>query len=481
MNLELSDIGAERAVLAGLFAYGFESYVEINDFIQPESFAHGHNQVIYKCVEKVLESNASIDIPALLSAAEQLKLSESIQTSSQLEYITNLMDYPVNKDNVPFFASQIAKFEFARNAKKIAKKIDLDISKINGDETVDEIISMVEMPLMDFLREDEQGTKTEMLGDNLDEYINFLIENKCDQIGLSSGFANYDAIIGGGLRRKCIDLIAARPGVGKSVFGDNVALHNARRGIPTIMLDTEMSKEDHLNRILAHISGVPINEIATGQFANDEEKTIAVKRAAEEIRNIPYTYVSVAGQPFETILNIIKRWILRDVGQDENGRTNDCLVVYDYLKLMNSAGISKGHIQEYQALGFQITELHNLSVKYDFACLSFVQLNRDGITREDTGSVSGSDRIVWLCTSLSYFKEKSAEEIAEDGPQNGSHKVVNNKARHGVGLSDGNYINFQMSGQHAKLTELRTRDQVLACPDGDVIPGAEIPFDIDED
>ena len=175
MNLELSDIGAERAVLAGLFAYGFESYVEINDFIQPESFAHGHNQVIYKCVEKVLESNASIDIPALLSAAEQLKLSESIQTSSQLEYITNLMDYPVNKDNVPFFASQIAKFEFARNAKKIAKKIDLDISKINGDETVDEIISMVEMPLMDFLREDEQGTKTEMLGDNLDEYINFLI------------------------------------------------------------------------------------------------------------------------------------------------------------------------------------------------------------------------------------------------------------------------------------------------------------------
>ena len=122
MNPDLSDLGAERAVLAGLFAYGLESYVEINDFITQSSFANRNNQVIYKCAEKVLESDASIDIPAILSAAEQLNLSETVQTTQELEYIRDLMDYPVKKENVPHFAAQIKEFEFARSAKRITKK-----------------------------------------------------------------------------------------------------------------------------------------------------------------------------------------------------------------------------------------------------------------------------------------------------------------------------------------------------------------------
>tara|TARA_R100000995_G_scaffold73362_2_gene42189 strand:- start:159 stop:953 length:795 start_codon:yes stop_codon:yes gene_type:complete len=264
------------------------------------------------------------------------------------------------------------------------------------------------------------------------------------------------------------------------VFADNVALHNARQGIPVLMLDTEMSKEDHLNRILSNISGVPIGEISTGKFAEHDEKLIAVRNAMEEIRDIPYTYVSVAGAPFETILNTIKRWILREVGQDENGNTNDCLVVYDYLKLMSSSGITN-NIQEYQALGFQITNLHNLAVKYDFPCLSFVQLNRDGITKESTDAVSGSDRLIWLCTSFSIFKLKSAEELAEDGPNAGNRKIVTLKARHGAGLMDGNYINMNMIGEHAQLLELRTRDEVRSSPDGDVIEGSDVAFDLEDE
>ena len=50
---QLADIGAERAVLAGLFAYNLESYVEISDFITHNSFSNRNNQVLYKCVEKV--------------------------------------------------------------------------------------------------------------------------------------------------------------------------------------------------------------------------------------------------------------------------------------------------------------------------------------------------------------------------------------------------------------------------------------------
>ena len=227
-----------------------------------------------------------------------------------------------------------------------------------------------------------------------------------------------------------------------------------------------MSKEDHLNRIIANLSNVPINDVATGKFVDDDEKHEKVYDAVEHIESIPYSYVSVAGKPFEQILNIIKRWIMQEVKMDENGKTNECVVVYDYLKLMSSNSITN-NIQEYQALGFQITALHNLCVKYDFPCLSFVQLNRDGITKESTDAVSGSDRLIWLCTSFSIFKLKSPEELAEDGPQAGNRKLVPIVSRHGAGLDDGDYINMNMLGEYARLIELRTRNEFRLQPVGD--------------
>jgi hypothetical protein len=118
------------------------------------------------------------------------------------------------------------------------------------------------------------------------------------------------------------------------------------------------------------------------------------------------------------------------------------------------------NIQEYQALGFQITSLHNFCVEYDCPCLSFVQLNRDGITKESTDVVSGSDRLIWLCTSFSIFKNKSDDEIAEDSVENGNKKLVPIVARHGAGLDDGDYINVSMMGEVAKLKELSTRNEL---------------------
>ena len=466
MTLNLSDIGSERAVLAGLFQYGIDTYVELSDIIDHNTFTHSNNQILYKCVAKVIESNSEVDIPSILSAATQLKVADVVNSKQELQYIKSLFDFPVKKDNVVNFAVQIKKFELARRIKVLVKKIDKDVESVVGTESVDEILSMIENPVMDFLREDDGGERPDKIGAGVQEYVEFLKENQCDIVGVPTGFPRFDAAIGGGLRKKCVDLVSARPKVGKSVFADNVALHVASNGTPVLMLDTEMSKEDHLNRILANLSGIPINEIATGQFADDDEKMESVESAIKQMESIPYSYVSVAGKPFEQVLNIIKRWIIQEVGSDEFGNTNDCVVIYDYLKLMSSSSITY-NIQEYQALGFQITALHNLCVKYDFPCLSFVQLNRDGITKESTDTVSGSDRLIWLCTSFSIFKKKSPEELAEDGHKAGNRKLVPIVARHGGGLDDGDYINMNMMGEHAKLAELKTRNEFKNQPVGD--------------
>jgi len=466
MDVQLTDIGSERAVLAGILQHGLDGYVSVSNLITNDTFGHTNNQILYRCIEKVISNDQKVDITSILSAASQLNLSDSINTPQEIKYIKSLLDFPVSKDNIFSFAVQIKKFEFARKIKKLTAKVHKDIDGVTGSESVNEIIQILENPVTEFLREDDGGDVPEKIGKNIDDYVKFLEENKCDIIGIPTGFNKYDEAIGGGLRRKCVDLVSARPKVGKSVFADNVALNVANRNVPVLMLDTEMSKEDHINRLIANISGVPINEIATGKFIDDADKHEKVLEAMKQIESIPYSYISVAGKPFEQILNLIKRWVMQEVKYDDTGKTNDCLIIYDYLKLMSSSSITN-NIQEYQALGFQITSLHNLCVKLDIPCLSFVQLNRDGITKESTDAVSGSDRLIWLCTSFSIFKIKSPEELAEDGPNAGNRKLVPIVSRHGAGLDDGDYINMVMSGSHAKLRELKTRNEFKNQPVGD--------------
>jgi len=205
--------------------------------------------------------------------------------------------------------------------------------------------------------------------------------------------------------------------------------------------------------MLANLSGVPINEIASGRFTRSEKDKQAVLAAAEQLKEVRCKHINITGKPFPEMLAIARRWILKDVGFQPNGRTNDCLIIYDYLKLTSAEGISNA-LAEHQVLGFQMIQLHNFVVEHDCSCLCFVQLNRDGITKETIDTIAGSDRLVWVATSISIFKEKSAEEISDDGPNNGNKKIVPLVARHGPGMEDGGYICCQMNGDVARIREI---------------------------
>ena len=103
-----------------------------------------------------------------------------------------------------------------------------------------------------------------------------------------------------------------------------------------------------------------------------------------------------------------------------------------------------------------MTSVHNFAIRYEVPILAFIQLNRDGITKESTDTASGSDRIIWLCSNFSIYKSKSDEEIAKDGPENGNRKLVPLISRHGEGLADKDYINVNMIGKYGKLIEGKT-------------------------
>ena len=458
---KLQDMAAERAVIAALCQYGLDAYLEI-DFIQADHFTNEMNQLIFSCVQKSIFDTSKVELSSILSIANDLGIYDQINTKDEIGFIRSLFNFPILKDNIGIHASKLAKLKLARDLKKTLKACERHLDSVTGDEDIMDVISKVEEPILDATGDIYKGSskQTELIGQDLDDYVQYLIDNPSDFAGIPSGFARFDVAIGGGLRRKCVDLVAARPKVGKSMFGDAVAMHvSSELNIPVLVLDTEMSKKDHHNRMLACLSGVEINNITTGKFAESEIDKEKVLAARDKLKEIPYHYISIAGESFENILSQMRKWIYQHVGFDDNGQTKDCLIVYDYLKLMGSEGISSS-MQEYQVLGFQITKLHNFMVKYDAPCLAFVQLNRDGITKESTDVVSGSDRLIWLCTSFSIFKLKSDEEVADDGADYGNRKLVPVVARHGEGLGDGDYISMKMFGKYGRIDEGMTRNEI---------------------
>ena len=458
----VSNTASEKAVISGIMRHGIDAYVDVQSLINEETFTVDHNKVIYKCLEKLLTTSTKVDLTSILSSAKQLDLYEYIERAEVLKHIKHLMHYNVELENVRNHATKIRKLQFSREIQEELRTIYLELGQVDGDENISEILAVPENKIQNialkYIREDR--STPQLIGKNLSEYVENLKKNEVKDPGISTGYPTFDKAIGGGLRRQCVDLIGARAKAGKSTIADNIALSVANREIPVLVLDTEMNTEDHWNRLLANISDIPINDISSSRFTDTEDKIEKVDDAAQKLKATPFHYINISGRPFEETLSITRRWLLKEVGYDENGRMKDCLIIYDYLKLMSSESINN-NVAEFQALGFQITQLHNFCVEFDVPCLSFVQLNRDGITKETEDAVSGSDRLIWLCTSFSIFKHKTEEEIAADGGATvgGNRKLIPVVSRHGPGLENG-YICMNMLGEVSKIEELGTIREV---------------------
>ena len=267
-------------------------------------------------------------------------------------------------------------------------------------------------------------------------------------------------------------------------LGDNAALHVGQKGIPALVADTEMSLEDHHNRQLAYFSGVDLTEIEERTFRQDPAKLAAVLEARDQLRKIPYHYVNVSGMGWEEISAYIRRWILAEVGLGEDDRTNPCLVVYDYVKMMD-AGFASQHLSETQAVGFLMTQLHNLAVRHDVPVLTFCQVNREGITDEEISVLATSDRYSWFASNVSLLKQKSPEDVAQELERLGEGataytlKLVPLITRYGKGVEKGDYINLLDRRQVGKIEEGPTRNQLFfgrgRGPQATPRPGARPP------
>jgi replicative DNA helicase len=341
-------------------------------------------------------------------------------------------------------------------------------NEVRDSSNPGDMVSSVEKGVYEFTTGLFRGEDMVEVGKGYTEWLNDLAEAAAEgeiETGIKTGFDLFDTAIGGGLRKGTVNVIAARPKRHKSFLALTMAKNISESGVPVLYLDTELSYDLQMSRMTAMMANIPLNAIETGKFVTDQSMSNAIKGIIPIVESLPLDYVQIGGWGLEQQVSIIRRWYARRVGQDENGNWKPAVVILDYLKLMNSA--DKGDDKEYEALGYRMSALHDLMRDYGGSMLALAQQNRSGTESEDATTISGSDRIIWLCDNFTILAKKSDAEItasiANAEMNHEADKILTNmklvvaECRHGPG-TQGRHI-----GLYIDAKDPRVRKEEVTC------------------
>ncbi len=443
----LEDVAAERALLAGICQYGKDAYLDCRDVVNENCFNHT-NTLIYAALRNALDKNLDlqVDLPTILSSAKDLGLQEELST--HLKYITSLFNFRVEPSNVRTFAKKIRRLCETKELIGMLDEAASNLRKVTGDEGIADICAIAERPLFDMTTRMIGGdNQVERFGEGLPEYVEQIINNPRESNGIPIPFERYAEAVGG--IKAGIHLISARSGVGKSTHALNIGLFvAAKHNIPVIYLDSELFKEGgNWDRALARVSGVEFAKINNRRLNDMEQRK--VRKAAKIIYAAPIDFLSIAAMDFDSVMSLVRKWIIQKVDFDVKDVFTNALLIYDYIKLTDYSELKNA--REYELIGHRMSQIHDMTIKNKLPVIAYVQQNRQM-------EVSQSDRCNWFATSVASLEKKNEEEWAE-ARQLGSLKLYIKKSRWGEGFAEHNNINYILNGKISTVTETITRDE----------------------
>lgn len=388
-------VDAERAVLGALL---LDNQVadEIFGTLTAECFYVDSHRRIFNAIWEIYKETHIID---LLSVKDYLLRKGDLEAVGGIEYLSSLLDSVPSTKNAPTYATVVKEKYVLRELINAANIITKMAYSEQGSfrEIVDEAERIIYEVTEQGVRVpyysakeviNELMRRSEELNDENNRYLG-------KYVGIPTGFSEFDRRTSG-LMPGSLNIIAARPGMGKTSLALNIAqyvgitlnneeikraerLGRAPLTTPVIIFSLEMSKEELMKRMISSEAMVPADIFKRSPPKTEEEKEELAEKwkllhmAANRFYNSPI-FIDDSGDI--SLLEIKGK--CRRLKREMNNRLG--LVVVDYLQLLRPD-------QKFDSMVHAIADISRglkiLSKELEVPVIALSQLNRESEKRKE--------------------------------------------------------------------------------------------------
>jgi replicative DNA helicase len=191
-----------------------------------------------------------------------------------------------------------------------------------------------------------------------------------------TGIRKFDETTGG-LRPETLTVVAGPPGMGKTAWAATVLVHNARQGIPALLLSLEMGRQDIIERLLAMEARISTTEIASGRIVGTPQFSRELYPAAGRIGALPLWVDDRDALTLGQAIGTIRRWYTKVLGSvpPQSAPPRPAIVALDYIQLLTSDNAADDDDRN-KAIGKMTRALKKLSKTLRIPVVVLSQLNR---------------------------------------------------------------------------------------------------------
>lgn len=358
------DLVAEQSVLGGMLL-SKDAIADVVEIIKERDFYRPAHELIY---DAILDLYGRGDPADPVTVVAELTKRGDIARAGGAPYLHTLISSVPTAANAGYYARIVRDRAILRRLVEAGTKIvQLGYSEEGDvDDAVDSAQAEVYQVTESRMSEDYIQL-SELLPAALDEIE--AISSGVTKEGVMTGFKDLDALTNGFHAGNMV-VLAARPGVGKSTLGLDIARHaSIKNGDTSVIFSLEMSRSEITMRMLSAEARVGLNNIRSGSLSDEEWGRLAKRMG--EISEAPLFIDDSAN------LSLME---IRAKARRLKQRHNLKLIVIDYLQLMTSGKKVENRQQEVSEFS---RNLKLLAKELNVPIIAISQLNRSPEQRSD--------------------------------------------------------------------------------------------------
>jgi replicative DNA helicase len=359
------NVEAEESVL-GSMLLSKDAIAEVLELLREDDFYRPAHRTVFRSVLELYGHGDAVDA---VTVQEELRRNGSLADIGGAPFLHTLVASVPTAANASYYA------RIVKEAGVLRRLIDVGTQIVQlGFETpqdteraVDIAESLVYQVAQGRVTEDYHSLRDVLTGTL--EAIERLHEDHREITGVPTGFPDLDRLTSGFQPANLI-IVAARPALGKSTMGLDIARHAAvKAGVSTVVFSLEMSKTELVQRLMCAECTVDMQRLRTGRM--EESDWTRLTRSLGRLADAP---LFIDDSPGTTMMEI--RAKCRRLKQ----RHGLGLVVVDYLQLMQPTKRFENRQQEVSEIS---RSLKLLAKELEVPVIAISQLSRQPESRAD--------------------------------------------------------------------------------------------------